>query len=57
MEVQMPRYRGDNIPPLSDYDHWNEERDAMWYAENKYDMMYADEPMDNDEREFDDDNE
>jgi hypothetical protein len=35
--------RGDNIPPVSDYAHWNEEAEAMWYAENKYDMDHADE--------------
>jgi hypothetical protein len=37
------RRRSDNIPPRSDYGHWGEERDAMWYEENKYDMMYGDE--------------
>jgi hypothetical protein len=40
------RYRGDNIPPRSDYAHWNEDQDMMWYEENKYDMMYAGEEMD-----------
>ena len=38
--------RGDFIPPVSDYAHWNEDAEAMWYLENKYDMMYADEEMD-----------
>lgn len=28
------------IPPVSDYAHWNEEAEAVWYAENKYDMMH-----------------
>lgn len=28
------------IPPVSDYAHWNEEAEAVWWAENRYDMMY-----------------
>jgi hypothetical protein len=35
------------IPPVSDYAHWNEDAEAMWYQENRYDMLYGDEP-DND---------
>lgn len=35
--------RGDNIPNVSDYAHWNEEAQSMWYAENRYDMEHADE--------------
>ena len=42
-EVRRVVRRGDNIPPVSDYAHWNEDAYAMWYEENKYDMMYADE--------------
>lgn len=42
---RIPR-RGDNIPPVSDYAHWNEEAYSMWYNENKYDMEHADEPLD-----------
>jgi hypothetical protein len=42
------RYR-DGIPPRSDYAHWNEDQDLMWYEENKYDMMYEH------ERDYDDD--
>lgn len=38
--------RGDNIPPVSDYAHWNEDAEAMWYAENRYDMEHADELVD-----------
>jgi hypothetical protein len=38
--------RGDNIPTVADYAHWNEEAEAMWYAENRYDMEHADEEMD-----------
>ena len=49
----MPRYRGDNIPPVSDYAHWNEDAQAMWYAENKYDMDHADEPLDDDFDDYD----
>lgn len=37
------------IPPISDYAHWNEDAEYMWYQENKYDMMYPPEP------EYDDD--
>jgi hypothetical protein len=47
----MSRRRGDNIPPVSDYAHWNEDAELMWYNENKYDMEHADEIMDDD---FDD---
>jgi hypothetical protein len=35
--------RGDNIPPISDYAHWNEDAELMWYEENKYDMEHWDE--------------
>jgi hypothetical protein len=28
------------IPPVSDYAHWNEQAEEMWYLENKYDMMH-----------------
>jgi hypothetical protein len=40
--------RGDNIPPVSDYAHWNEEAYSMWYAENRYDMEHADEEIEDD---------
>lgn len=40
--------RGQNIPPVSDYSHWNEEAEQVWYAENRYDMMYADEEVEDD---------
>lgn len=46
-----PRRRGDDIPPVSDYSHWNEDAERMWYQENRYDMEHADEIV-----EFDDDN-
>lgn len=38
--------RGDNIPSVSEYAHWNEDAEYMWYQENRYDMMYADEELD-----------
>lgn len=41
--------RGDNIPPVSAYAHWNEDAERMWYEENKYDMEHWDEPIDDDE--------
>jgi hypothetical protein len=44
----MTRYRGDNIPSVSDYAHWNEDAQLMWYQENRYDMEHADEPLDDD---------
>ena len=42
----MTRYRGDEIPPVSDYAHWGEDAAMMHYQENRYDMMYAGEPLD-----------
>lgn len=44
----MTRYRGDNIPSVHDYAHHNEDAYMLWYEENKYDMMYAGEIMDDD---------
>lgn len=38
--------RGDNIPTVAEYAHWNEEAESMWYAENRYDMEHADEELD-----------
>jgi hypothetical protein len=38
--------RGDNIPTVADYAHYNEEAEAVWYAENRHDMEHADEEMD-----------
>lgn len=35
--------RGDNIPTVADYAHYGEEAQAVWYAENRYDMEHADE--------------
>jgi hypothetical protein len=32
------------VPPISDYAHWNEDAERVWYEENKYDMMYPPEP-------------
>jgi len=39
----MGYYRGQDIPPVSDYAHWNEEAQLIWYQENRYDMEHADE--------------
>jgi hypothetical protein len=41
--------RGDNIPSVTEYAHWNEEAEAMWYAENRYDMEHWDEEVEDDE--------
>ena len=51
------------IPPLSDYAHWNEEAEQVWYAENRYDMEHPevfeedwdDDPFRGDYEEDDDD--
>lgn len=48
MKRARPLRRGDNIPPVSDYAHWNEEAEAVWYAENRYDMEHADEIIEDD---------
>jgi hypothetical protein len=29
------------IPPVSDYAHWNEDAEAVWFAENAYDMEHG----------------
>ena len=50
----MVRRRGDNIPPVSEYSHWNEEAEAMWFLENRYDMEHADEIIEDDDDDFDD---
>lgn len=51
---RRPVRRGDNIPPVSDYAHWNEEAQSMWYAENRYDMEHADEVLDDDSYDYED---
>ena len=28
------------IQPVSDYAHWNEEAEQIWYLENRYDMEH-----------------
>jgi hypothetical protein len=43
--------RGDNIPSVADYAHWNEDAEAVWYAENRYDMEHADEIAEDDDAE------
>jgi hypothetical protein len=54
---RRPLRRGDNIPDVSAYKHYNEEAYAMWYAENRYDMKHADELLEEDliDREYDGD--
>lgn len=47
--------RGDNIPDISEYSHWNEDAYYMWYQENKYDMEHADEIIEDDEPIYEDD--
>ncbi len=47
--------RGDNIPSVSEYAHWNEDAEAVWYAENRYDMEHADEELEDDWYEQDED--
>jgi len=47
--IPMVRRRGDDIPPVSDYAHWNEDAELMWYQENKYDMEHADEIVEEDD--------
>ena len=53
----MVTRRGDNIPSVADYAHWNEDAEAMWYAENRYDMEHADEIIEDDfdDRDYDED--
>jgi hypothetical protein len=48
----MVRRRGDNIPPVSDYAHWNEDAQRIWWEENKYDMQHADEIIDEGDDDF-----
>lgn len=43
------RRRGDDIPPVSAYAHYNEEAESMWYLENRYDMENADEIIEDDD--------
>ena len=50
----MGHYRGQHIPPVSDYAHWNEEAQSIWYLENRYDMEYANEWIEDDSWDADD---
>jgi hypothetical protein len=45
-------HRGDDIPPVSAYAHWNEDAELMWYAENRYDMEHADEIVTEEDDDF-----
>ena len=51
------RRRGDDIPPVSAYAHYNEEAESMWYLENRYDMENADEIIENDDDDYNPDRE
>lgn len=31
------------VPPISDYDHWGEDAERVWYDENRSDMYYGEE--------------
>lgn len=44
--TRRPARRGDNIPSVADYAHHNEDAQAIWWLENKYDMEHADEILD-----------
>lgn len=48
LEKARPTRRGDNIPTVEDYAHYNEEAEAIWYAENRYDMEHPDEEVEED---------
>lgn len=48
-KVRRQKRRGDDIPTVAEYSHWNEEAEAIWYLENKYDMEHADEIIENDD--------
>tara|TARA_Y100001951_G_scaffold66906_1_gene53901 strand:+ start:661 stop:819 length:159 start_codon:yes stop_codon:yes gene_type:complete len=45
--------RKELIPSVSDYAHHNEDAQAIWYEENKYDMLYGDEEVDRDDDNYD----
>jgi hypothetical protein len=47
------RRRGDDIPPVSAYAHWNEDAEAIWYLENRYDMEHADEIIEDEDADED----
>ena len=47
-KTRRPKRRGDDIPSVSDYAHWNEDAQRVWYEENRYDMEHADEIIEDD---------
>ena len=57
--MRRQKLRGDNIPSVRDYAHWNEEAERVWYEENRYDMEHWDEPVegDGDDRDYDEEDE
>lgn len=42
--MKRPNTTARGVPPVSDYAHWGEEAEQVWYAENRYDMDHGDEP-------------
>lgn len=46
--MKRPKRRGDDIPTVADYAHWNEDAHYMWFQENRYDMEHADELIEDD---------
>jgi len=51
------RRRGDDIPSISAYAHHNEDAQAIWYLENRYDMEHADEIIEDDDDDLEEDDE
>jgi hypothetical protein len=47
--IVMGHWRAKDIPPVSDYAHWNEDAQRIWYQENRYDMENPLEWVDEDE--------
>lgn len=43
------------IPSVSDYSHWNEDAQRIWYEENKYDMEHPEVFEEEERRWFEDD--
>jgi hypothetical protein len=54
---EVSKRRGDDIPTVADYAHYNEDAYAMWFEENRYDMEHADEEVMDEDEYFDEDGE
>ena len=52
-QPRRQKLRGDDIPPISAYAHWNEDAERVWYEENRYDMEHWDEPVESDDDDWD----